>query len=91
MKLYRAQAKDDSGRIVRTYFRTSQAEAVRSVRDWERKRVVRASVPAVTQEIWINILETDSPGDQQIVSTPVDYLTLEEVVYSKNWNGLDGQ
>lgn len=83
MKLFRIKAMRVGNHVNTTRFATSLSKAKRKARDL--KGVIEIAEIQVkgglTLTDWVDLLEADSPGDQEILRTPVDFMTNIKVVW----------
>lgn len=84
MKLYEAKAKNEDATNYFTKYVTSRKAAGLLVRGMYEYRIAEVTVPdRLTAIQWIELLEGDAPGMQELEKTPVDFILSRKIVKEK--------
>lgn len=84
MKLYEAKAKNEDCTNYFTKYVTSRKAAGLLIRGMPEYRLAEVTVPdRLTSIQWIELLEGDAPGMQELQSTPVDFILSRKILKEK--------
>lgn len=83
MKLYECKANTGDGTYW-TRFTTSRKAAGSLIKGKPEYRIAEVTLPdRVTAADWIQLLEGDAPGMQELEKTPVDFILKRKIVKEK--------